>query len=243
MNTSNLILIDSIVIIALCLFGVLLPKLFKDEEVRYGMNAINVAFAIGFLFNLVIFLLAELLKQYNMEYVAGIIIVFLFGVCIWGIIDVIRQLNKQRYAFFCADTQQITRFFMRGIYNVLQCKGGKQGFVCNMVWFIIQTIYTINYVCGISGEYVVCDVVKRFFASPHPVPFFCFEKYILFFGKVFLLHLRQPKIISYVKLHINKQYFIMGVCNFCLHYTKHFFRIFMERNEIIFCCFIFNIRY
>jgi hypothetical protein len=29
-----------------------------------------------------------------MEYVAGIIIVFLFGVCIWGIIDVIRQLNK-----------------------------------------------------------------------------------------------------------------------------------------------------
>jgi hypothetical protein len=29
-----------------------------------------------------------------MEYVAGIIIVFLFGVCIWGIIDVIHQLNK-----------------------------------------------------------------------------------------------------------------------------------------------------
>ena len=94
MNTSNLILIDSIVIIALCLFGVLLPKLFKDEDVIYGMNAINVAFAIGFLFNLVIFLLIGLLNQYIMEYVAGIIIVFLFGVCIWGIIDVIRQLNK-----------------------------------------------------------------------------------------------------------------------------------------------------
>jgi hypothetical protein len=29
-----------------------------------------------------------------MEYVVGITIVFLFGVCIWGIIDVIRQLNK-----------------------------------------------------------------------------------------------------------------------------------------------------
>ena len=62
MNTNNLILIDSIVIIALCLFGILLPKLFKDEEIRYGMNAINIAFAIGFLFNLVIFLLTELLK-------------------------------------------------------------------------------------------------------------------------------------------------------------------------------------
>ena len=62
MNTSNLILIDSIVIIALCLFGVLLPKLFKDEEMRYGMNAINVAFAIGFLFNLVVFLLIGLLN-------------------------------------------------------------------------------------------------------------------------------------------------------------------------------------
>jgi hypothetical protein len=29
-----------------------------------------------------------------MEYVAGITIILLFGVCIWGIIDVIRQLNK-----------------------------------------------------------------------------------------------------------------------------------------------------
>jgi hypothetical protein len=62
MNTSNLILIDSIVIIALCLFGVLLPKLFKDEDVIYGMNAINIAFAIGFVFNLVVFLLLGLLN-------------------------------------------------------------------------------------------------------------------------------------------------------------------------------------
>jgi hypothetical protein len=29
-----------------------------------------------------------------MEYVVGISIVLLYGVCMWGIIDTIRQLNK-----------------------------------------------------------------------------------------------------------------------------------------------------
>jgi hypothetical protein len=67
MNTSNLILIDSIVIITLCLFGVLLPKLFKDEDVIYGMNAINVAFAIGFLFNL-----ATLSSAFCLSYIKSI---------------------------------------------------------------------------------------------------------------------------------------------------------------------------
>lgn len=29
-----------------------------------------------------------------MQYVVGIVIVFLFAVCIWGIIDAINQINK-----------------------------------------------------------------------------------------------------------------------------------------------------
>ena len=33
-------------------------------------------------------------KINNMEYVVGIAILFVFGVCLYGIVDVIRQLNK-----------------------------------------------------------------------------------------------------------------------------------------------------
>lgn len=33
-------------------------------------------------------------KNKTMQYVTGIVILFLFGVCIYGIVDIIKQINK-----------------------------------------------------------------------------------------------------------------------------------------------------
>ena len=51
---SNIIAISSIVIALCCVIGMSLPKLIKEEDERYGINALIIAFCIGFLINMTV---------------------------------------------------------------------------------------------------------------------------------------------------------------------------------------------
>ena len=51
---SNIIAISSMVIALCCVIGMSLPKLVKEEDERYGINALIIAFCIGFLINMTV---------------------------------------------------------------------------------------------------------------------------------------------------------------------------------------------
>jgi len=51
---SNIIAISSMVIALCCVIGMSLPKLVKEEDERYGINALIIAFCIGFFVNMTV---------------------------------------------------------------------------------------------------------------------------------------------------------------------------------------------
>lgn len=51
---SNIIAISSTIIALCCVIGMSLPKLVKEEDERYGINALIIAFCIGFLVSMTV---------------------------------------------------------------------------------------------------------------------------------------------------------------------------------------------
>lgn len=54
-NISFLLEVDSILLATLCALGFLIPRLVKDEDVRYGLHAVIISFLLGFITNALIF--------------------------------------------------------------------------------------------------------------------------------------------------------------------------------------------
>ena len=53
--SNSLIIADSVIIALCCLTGILLSIIPQDEDMRRGINALIVAFVIGFLVNTLVF--------------------------------------------------------------------------------------------------------------------------------------------------------------------------------------------